>query len=265
MPESRSRKNQPSKQERAALQQAARQAKQAKRQRKGLWYGVSIALVAILFTFGVLGQNLTNNKKKKTPDTETTAVNVPGRPTCPKPDGSSKRQLIFDSAPGPCVDKRKTYRAVIETTAGNITADIYPSHAYNAANNFIFLARYHFYDGLPFHRVFKDTFIQTGDPVAPGITSAGYEFPDDGLPASSSQYIKGALLFAHEAADANGSQFLIISGSGGTTLNPTFPLFGQVKKGMKVIDKINAGAGTNVNTPTLRYAIKSIEVTEHKG
>ncbi|MEY2418882.1 MAG: hypothetical protein QOG90_1562 [Actinomycetota bacterium] len=246
------------------LRNAARSAQQDRKQRRGLGYAVAIALVAILFTFGVLGQNL-NNRSKKTNKTATTEANVTGRPPCPNPDGSSKRQLIFDAAPGDCIDHKKTYEAVIETTAGNLTVEIYPSRAYNAANNFIFLARYHFYDGLPFHRVLKDEFIQTGDPVAPGITSAGYEFPDDGLPASSSQYIKGALLYAHEAADANGSQILIISGPGGVTLNPTFPLFGQVKKGFAVLDKINAGAGTNVNTPALRYSIKSIEVHEHEA
>ena len=264
MPNSRSRRNNPSKQERAALQAHARQAEAGRKQRKGMSYAVVIALVAILFTFGVLGQNLGNNKKKKSATTDTNQ-NIPGRPPCPKLDGSSKRQLIFETAPGECVDRKKTYDVVFETTAGNFTAEIYPSRAYNAANNFIFLALYHFYDGLPFHRVLKDEFIQTGDPVAPGITSAGYEFDDDGLPASSSQYIKGALLFAHERADENGSQILIISGPGGVSLNPTFPLFGQVKKGFNVLDKINAGAGTNVNTPALRYSIKSIEVSEHKG
>jgi cyclophilin family peptidyl-prolyl cis-trans isomerase len=265
MPESRSRRNNPSKQERASLQAAARQAQANRRQRKGLRYGVAIGIVAILFTFGVIGTGAVRNNKKKT-DTTDANQNVGGRPPCPKEDGSSKRTLIFDVAPGECVDKKKIYDAVIATTAGNLTVEIYPGRAYNAANNFIFLARYHFYDGLPFHRVFKDTFIQTGDPVAPGITGPGYEFDDDGLPASSSQYVRGALLFAHEAADANGSQFLIITGQGGATLNPTFPLFGQVKAGFSVLERINAGANPdNVNTPTLRYAIKSIEVTEHKG
>jgi cyclophilin family peptidyl-prolyl cis-trans isomerase len=264
MPESRSRRTNPSKQERAALQAAARQAQQNRRQRRGLRYGVAIGIVAILFTFGVLGTGAVRNNKKTTSTTDATQ-NIAGRPPCPKADGSSKRTLIFDTAPGPCIDKKKTYEAVIKTTAGILTAEIYPGRAFNAANNFIFLARYHFYDGLPFHRVLKDSFAQTGDPVAPGITGPGYVFDDDGLPASSTQYVRGALLFAHEAADDNGSQILIITGPGGASLNPTFPLFGQVKKGFSVLDRINAGAGDNVNTPTLRYSIQSIEVTEHKG
>lgn len=245
------------------MQTAARQAEQNRKQRKGLGYGLAIALVAILFTFGVLGQNL-NGKGKKTTATTAASEDVIGRPTCPKLDGSSKRTLIFDSAPGPCVDKNKIYDATIETTAGNMTVEIYPARAYNAANNFIFLALYHFYDGLPFHRVLRNAFVQTGDPIAPGITSAGYEFPDDGLPASSSQYVKGAMLFAHEAANENGSQILIISGPGGTSLNPTFPLFGQVKRGLDVLDTINSGAGDNVNTPKVRYSIISVTVRVRK-
>ena len=245
------------------LQAAAREAKQSRRQRKGLWYVVAITLAAILFTFGVLGQNLTG-KKKDSDETSATTVNVPGAPACPKADGSSKRQVFFDAAPGPCADKNKIYVATIKTTAGTIKAEIYPRKAYNAANNFIFLARYHFYDGLPFHRALRDSFIQTGDPVAPGVTGPGYVFDDDGLPLSSDEYVKGALLFAHEAADDNGSQILIITGRNGVTLRPTFPLFGQVVKGLQVLDKINAGAGDDVNMPTLRYSIQSIEVSEHK-
>jgi cyclophilin family peptidyl-prolyl cis-trans isomerase len=263
MPNSRSRKNNPSKQERAALQAAARNAEATRKQRKGLRYVVAIGITAILFTFGVIGTGAVRNNKPKKGSNDTT-VNVAGRPPCPKFDGSSKRQLIFDTAPGPCVDKKKIYDVVIKTTAGNLTVEVYPGRGYNAANNFIFLALYHFYDGLPFHRVLKDAFAQTGDPVAPGITGPGYEFDDDGLPANSSQYVKGALLFAHEAADANGSQILIITGPGGASLNPTFPLFGQVKQGFATLDRINAGASDNINTPTLRYSIQSIEVSEHK-
>lgn len=261
MPDSRNRRNQPSKQERAALQAAARNAEQERKSRKGLRYVVAIFVVAILFTFGVLGQNLGGKGKKSDVPTVTTQE---GAPKCPPAKGSSEVVTYFKAAPGACVDKDKIYDARIETTAGNMTVEIYPGRAYNAANNFIFLARYHFYDGLPFHRVLKDAFAQTGDPVAPGVTGPGYEFPDDGLPASSTQYVKGAILFAHESADSNGSQILFITGPGGTSLNPTFPLFGQVKKGFDVLDRINAAATTNTNMPSIRYAIKSIDVTEHK-
>jgi cyclophilin family peptidyl-prolyl cis-trans isomerase len=260
MPESRSRRSTLSKQERQALQREARVANATRKQRRGLTYVASLSLVAILFVFGVLGQNLRNDDDDSTPTTV-----VQGQAGCPKADGSSKRQVYFNAAPRRCIDAARTYVAEVKTTAGNMTVEIYPSRAFNAANNFIFLARYHFYDGLPFHRVLTNSFIQTGDPVAPGVTGPGYEFPDDGLPASSSLYVKGALLFAHEAADANGSQVLFITGDGGRELNPTFPLFGQVKKGFATLDKINAGAGPDVNVPALRYAVISIDVTEKRS
>ena len=113
-------------------------------------------------------------------------------------------------------------------------------------------------------RVFKNTFAQTGDPIAPNVSGPGYVFPDDGLPASSSEYVRGAMLFAHEAADLNGSQFLFITGSNGTTLRPTFPLFGQVTKGIAVLDKINDGATDDSNTQAIRYSIISITIEEQE-
>ena len=240
MPKSSSRRSLPSRQERHQIQREARQAQATRRQRKGLTYIASIGLVAILFVFGFLGQNLRNDEGEG--DTGPTRT---GQARCPKPDGTSEQEVFFRAAPPRCIDAAKVYVATIKTSAGTIEAEIYPAKAFNAANNFIFLARYHFYDGLPIHRVLKDTYAQTGDPVAPNVSGPGYVFPDDGLPSSGSQYIKGALVFAHEAKDLNGSQWLMILGPGGQTLNPTFPLFGQVKKGFDVLDKINAAATEN--------------------
>jgi peptidylprolyl isomerase/peptidyl-prolyl cis-trans isomerase B (cyclophilin B) len=259
MPNSRSRRTTLSKQQRQEIQRSARQADALRRSRRGTTYVASLGLVAILFVFGVLGQNLSNKNKKDSPQ-----VTVQGHVQCPKADGSSGRQVFFEQAPGRCIDATKVYEAEIDTTAGKLTAEIYPSRAFNAANNFIFLARYHFYDGLPIHKVIRDTFVQSGDPVAVNVSGPGYVFKDDGLPASSSQYIRGALLFAHEAADLNGSQFLVITGNAGQTLRPVFPLFGQVKKGFATLDKINAGATNDPNTQQIRYSIKTIQVTEHE-
>jgi cyclophilin family peptidyl-prolyl cis-trans isomerase len=262
MPNSRSRRTTPSRQERQQLQREARQAQAERRQSRGFRYVAAIGLVAILFVFGVLGQNLRSNKKADPKKVQTTSA--VGQPKCPNEDMSSERKIFFEVAPGRCIDGTKVYDAVIKTTAGNMTAEIYPRKAFNAANNFIFLARYHFYDGLPIHRVFKNTFAQSGDPIAPNVSGPGYVVPDDGLPASSSEYVRGSMLFAHEAADLNGSQFLFITGSAGQTLRPTFPLFGQVTKGIAVLDKINDGATDDSNTQRIRYSIISITIEEHK-
>jgi cyclophilin family peptidyl-prolyl cis-trans isomerase len=262
MPNSRSRRTTPSRQERQQLQREARQAHAHKRQRRGIRYVASLGIVAILFVFGVLGQNLASNDDEDGGRAGTDKPAPSGQPACPREDGRSERKVFFEVAPGRCIDGTKTYVAVIDTTAGKITAEIYPRKAFNAANNFIFLARYHFYDGLPIHRVLKGTFAQTGDPIAPNVSGPGYVFPDDGLPASSSEYVRGAMLFAHEAADLNGSQFLFITGSNGATLRPTFPLFGQVTKGIAVLDKLNDGATEDSNTQKIRYSIISITIEE---
>jgi cyclophilin family peptidyl-prolyl cis-trans isomerase len=257
MPNNKRGRSGVSKQERQVRQAQARQAQVERKRRRGFLYAVTIGIVGILFAFGILGQNL----KGKGNSSETTPTTSLGQVNCPKADGSSPRQLVFDHAPGRCIDATRVYVATIKTTAGTMRAELYPARAFNAVNNFVFLARWHFYDGLPFHRVLKDTFAQTGDPVAPGITGPGYEFKDDGLPNSGSQYVLGAMLYAHEAANRNGSQLLFIVGPGGATLNPTFPLFGQVTKGMDVLDRINRGAGQNASTPAARYNVISIDVS----
>ncbi len=248
-------------QERKQRQAAARRANAERKRRRGVVLVATIGLVAILFVFGVLGQNLRGDGGD---NNNTATTNAVGQVRCPREDGTSPRQVFFSHAPGRCIDGTRTYRAVIKTSAGTITADLDPSYAFNAVNNFVFLARYHFYDGLSFHRVLKDTFIQTGDPTAPGVTGPGYEFPDDGLPPSSAAYVPGAILYAHESANTNGSQILIISGPGGTSLNPTFPLFGQVIRGMDVVTKINSGASDTTATPRVRYSVLSIDVTARK-
>ncbi len=249
-----------SKQERQVRQKQARQAQLDHKRRRGFLYAVSMGIVGVLVVFGVTTGNFKGKGNTKAKSTTTVFAQV----SCPRADGSSPRQLVFAHAPGRCIDATKVYDAVIKTTAGTLKARLYPSQAFNAVNNFVFLARWHFYDGLPFHRVLKDTFAQTGDPVAPGITGPGYEFKDDGLPASASEYIKGAILYAHQAANQNGSQILIVLGPGGETLPPTFPLFGQVTDGMDVLDRINRGAGENTGSPAARYNVISIDVTVHE-
>lgn len=259
MPNAKRARKQVSKQERAARQAAAREAARVRKQRRGIYFAVAVGIAGILVVFGIVG---TNPRNRNNTNETTATTSVTGQTPCPKADGSSKRQVLFDKEPGRCVDSTAVYEAEIKTTAGTMTVELYPARAYRAVNNFVFLARYHFYDGLPFHRVLKDTFAQTGDPLNPGVTGPGYEFKDDGLPTSASAYVKGAVLFAHDKADTNGSQILFIIGEQGQTLNPTFPLFGQVKKGLDVLDRINRGASSDVANPGARYSIIGIDVTE---
>jgi len=250
-----------SKQVRNERQASARQRATARRQRRVGF--VSILLVVIIGVFGVLSATNSGNRDPKDQSAARSKPTVAqGQTSCPAADGSSPRQIFFEREPGRCIDATKRYEAVMKTTAGTMHFELRPGRAFKAVNNFVFLARYHFYDGLDFHRVLKDAFIQTGEPTAKGVTGPGYFFRDDGLPLSGSDYVPGALLFAHERPNENGSQILIVSGAQGATLEPVFPLFGKLSRGMEVLERINATGTSDIGKPSTRYRVIGIEVSE---
>jgi len=77
------------------------------------------------------------------------------------------------------IDAGKSYRVTLETTKGAIVLELYPQHAPRTVNNFVFLSREGFYDGVPFHRVIDDFVIQGGDPTGTGRGGPGYSFEDE--------------------------------------------------------------------------------------
>lgn len=249
-----------SKQVRNERQLSARQRATARRQRRVGF--VSILLVVIIGVFGVLSATNAGNRDPDKKASKSAPTVLQGQTSCPAADGSSQRQIFFEREPGRCIDATKRYEAVMKTTAGTMRFELLPSRAFKAVNNFVFLSRYHFYDGLDFHRVLKDAFVQTGEPVAKGVTGPGYFFRDDGLPLSGAEYVVGSLLFAHERPNENGSQILIVSGPQGATLQPAFPLFGKLTKGMEVLERINATGTGMIDKPSTRYAVISIDVNE---
>jgi len=91
---------------------------------------------------------------------------------CPAPDGSSPRQTKFSGEMPMCIDPAKQYQATIVTNHGTMTAFLHPGNAPRTVNNFVCLARYHYFDGLTFHRIIKDFVIQGGCPEGTGATPA---------------------------------------------------------------------------------------------
>ena len=77
------------------------------------------------------------------------------------------------------IDPDKKYSAVIETTMGDITIELFPKEVPQTVNNFVFLAREGFYDNVKFHRIIKGFMIQTGDPTGTGTGGPGYRFNDE--------------------------------------------------------------------------------------
>jgi peptidylprolyl isomerase len=179
---------------------------------------------------------------------------------CPAPDGSSPRTTKFDAPPPMCIDPAKRYTAVMETSMGSLTIALDAVAAPKTVNNFVFLARYHYYDGIIFHRIIQGFVCQGGDPEGSGRGGPGYRFEDE-LPKPG-RYEVGSLAMANAGPDTNGSQFFIISGPQGAGLPPSYSLFGKVVNGLEVVDameKVATGAG---DRPREDVVIQSVTITE---
>lgn len=187
-------------------------------------------------------------------------VPAPAHVPFPKLDGSSPRYTKFSSAPPFCIDVNKTYTATVKTDIGSFAIQLLPKDAPVTVNNFLFLAGYHFYDGTVFHRVIPNFMNQGGDPTATGSGGPGYEFADE-LPSSNSAYDTGAVAMANSGPNTNGSQFFVVVPGGGSGLQPSYSVFGQVTQGMSVVEQINAD-GTQAGTPNKYHKIASISITE---
>ena len=157
---------------------------------------------------------------------------------CPAPDGSSQKLQHFDGPPPMCIDADKRYSAEMVTSKGNMVIALDPAAAPKTVNNFVFLARYHYYEGIVFHRVIPGFVLQGGDPTGTGRGGPGYQFEDE-LPKPG-RYELGSLAMANAGPNTNGSQFFVISGPSGVRLPPQYSLFGKVIDGLDVVATIDA-------------------------
>lgn len=190
-------------------------------------------------------------------------VAAPAKVGFPKLNGSSPRYTKFSSTPPFCINVNDTYTATMRTTAGTIVIRLLPKYAPVTVNNFVFLAGYHYFDGIVFHRVIPGFVDQGGDPTGTGSGGPGYKFKDE-LPKSNKAYDAGALAMANSGPNTNGSQFFIVTGNGGQELTPSYSVFGQVVSGLSAANKINAGgdAADNGDPPKITYKIESVSITQ---
>ena len=141
------------------------------------------------------------------------------------------------AAPPPmAIDPNKQYTAVIKTSLGDMTAELYPKDAPNTVNNFVFLSREGFYNGVIFHRVIKEFMVQTGDPRGNGTGDAGYKFNDE--LNGPQTYVKGTLAMANAGPNTQGSQFFICHGGGAARLPKAYTIFGRLTSGQDVLERI---------------------------
>jgi len=144
------------------------------------------------------------------------------------------------SAPPPMqVDIDRTYQVTIETSRGSIGLELFPAHAPQTVNNFLFLARDGFYDGVSFHRVIANFMIQGGDPTGSGRGGPGYRFADE-FEGNPLRHERGVISMANAGPDTNGSQFFITHGPQ-PHLDGRHTVFGKVTTGMEVVDAIEQG------------------------
>jgi len=179
---------------------------------------------------------------------------------CPNADGSSERRTSFPEPPPMCIDPSKSYTAAMETSMGTLTIALYPDKAPKTVNNFVVLARYHYYDGLIFHRIINGFMCQGGCPEGSGRGNPGYRFEDE-LPAPG-EYEVGSLAMANAGPNTNGSQFFIISGASGVGLPPQYSLFGKVVGGLEIVAEMQGVATGAQDRPKTDLTINSVTITE---
>jgi peptidyl-prolyl cis-trans isomerase B (cyclophilin B) len=137
------------------------------------------------------------------------------------------------------IDPTLTYHVKMETNRGTIELELYAKQAPLTVNNFVFLAREGFYDGVKFHRVINNFMIQGGDPTGTGAGGPGYKFIDE-LKTNPLKHETGTLSMANAGPNTNGSQFFITH-SPQPHLNGKHTVFGKVTAGMDVVNAIRQG------------------------
>ena len=160
-------------------------------------------------------------------------------------------------------------RATIATEIGDIEVELYDESAPKAAKNFIDLANKGFYDGVIFHRVIPDFVIQGGDGQygkkaslersRVGTGGPGYKFEDEPV---KGDYVRGALAMANAGPNTNGSQFFIIHADLTGKLPKSYTLFGQVTKGLDVVDKIATASRDGRDLPHEPVAMTKVTIHE---
>ncbi len=247
------------------------EAKRAKRNR-GLKIGAGIAVVIVSIVG--LATAFGGDDKKTTEPTTTTPSTTS---TTKLPDGcvdtkpaKAGNGKTYNAAPPMTIDPARTYTATFETSCGKFTAELDAKNSPKGTNQFVFLAREGFYDGLTWHRAVNNFVIQGGDPQGTGTGGAGYsvvtEWPKQDFKTGDLAWAKSP----NEAAGTAGSQFFVTTGDP-AALNGTkkgdqydYGYFGRVTSGLENAKKMEglAPATPEGGTPTQPIYILKVTITE---
>ncbi len=164
----------------------------------------------------------------------------------------------WNKPPEMVIDPKKKYKAHMDTDKGTMVIELFADKAPKTVNNFVFLAREGFYDGLIFHRVINDFMVQGGDPTGTGSGGPGYRFADEFHPTLKHDK-PGRLSMANAGPGTNGSQFFITHVPT-PWLDNKHSIFGQVVEGMDVLMSIPARDPSRRDAPAVK--IKKVTIEE---
>jgi cyclophilin family peptidyl-prolyl cis-trans isomerase len=149
--------------------------------------------------------------------------------------------------------------ATMKTSEGDIVLELFDEDAPKTVANFKQLAGQGFYDGLIFHRVIPDFMIQGGCPQGTGTGGPGYTFEDE---INAHKVVRGALAMANAGPDTNGSQFFIVTTEEAPWLDGKHTVFGEVRDGMDVVERIGTTQTDSRDRPVEPIGIETIELEQ---
>ena len=162
--------------------------------------------------------------------------------------------------------KENELKAIIKTNYGDIEITFFEQDAPKTVANFVKLAKEGFYNGTLFHRVIKDFMIQGGDPNSKlpdwslhGTGGPGYTFEDE---INEHKLVRGILAMANRGSNTNGSQFFIVTKESTPWLDGKHTAFGEVTKGMDVVDSVENVEVNAQSHPLEDIIVQNIEIIE---
>jgi cyclophilin family peptidyl-prolyl cis-trans isomerase len=233
---------------------------------RGRAIATAVGLIAVVGAAAVVG-NATRDEATATTTTVAIAAPTETLPAATTPPTTAAPQALpcpvtgapqtrsFPLPPPMCIDMAAKYRAKIRTDKGTIWVTLDQNAAPQTVNNFVYLARYQYFDGLPFHRVIGDFLIQTGSPTPDGEGGPGYVIPAE---PGTQALAPGAVVMADRS---NGGQFFIVTGATAAGINPAdFNPIGTVSQGLDVVQNINALAVAESEVSSSLVTVKTLEI-----
>lgn len=167
-----------------------------------------------------------------------------------------KQGSVGKPEPGEALARGEEAAASFETNLGSFEVTLDGKGSPIAANNFAYLVKSGFYDGLGFHRIVPDFVIQGGDPRGNGSGGPGYRVVD--RPDQDVVYGPGTVAMAKASTDprgSSGSQFFVVTAERPVDLPADYAIVGRVSAGWAVVKRIGSFGGPD-ERPTRTIVIE---------